>query len=645
MDTPPTILIVDDRQENLISLEAMLDELDINIMQASSGKEALTLLLHHDIALVLLDVQMPNMDGFEVAELMRSSKKTKEIPIIFITAISTDEGHIFHGYESGAVDYICKPIKEPQIVLSKVKVFCDLHLAKRKVEESLISVRESEAQWQLTFDAIGDMVVIQDTDFHMLQVNKATLDFFKLQREEIVGKKCFDIFCPDKELCKRCPILAVKEELVPKTVEMSLGVPQRDFQVTISPIINSNNEFIGVVHIVKDISKQKHLESQLRQAQKMEAIGTLAGGIAHDFNNILTPIVGYANLLRIQVSGDVQLQQGLDTIMEAAGRATELVKQILSFSRRQEQEMIPLNVQTIVKEVLKLLHSTLPTTIELQQEINMDCGQIMADPTQVHQLLMNLCTNSSYAMINEGGVLKVTIQCYDLQDDERTQFPHLFPGNHLCIEVSDTGCGMTEELQKRIFEPYFTTKVKGQGTGMGLSVVHNIIMSHKGDIHVSSKTGKGTTFKILFPIIKQEAKNVPSNEETPLAEGTEHVLLVDDEQSVRDVHREMLISLGYRVTTASDGQQALDLFRADTAQFDLLFTDMTMPGLTGAELSRESLLLRPDLPIIICTGFSDLLDSSQAEKLGISAFLYKPVTLANMARIMKKALTGNSPIL
>ncbi len=640
MELKPTVLIVDDRPENLISLEAMLEELDINIIPASSGKEALALLLHEDIALTLLDVQMPNMDGFEVAELMRSSNKTKEIPIIFITAINTNQNHIFRGYDSGAVDYICKPISEPRILLSKVKVFCELHLAKRKAEESLLLTRKSEAHWQRTFDAISDMVIIQDTEFKMLKVNQATLDFFKISADQIVGKKCFDLFCPNEDLCSNCPIQSIKKDLLPRSVEMTLGPHHKNYQVTISPIIDSDRIFHGVVHIVRDISEQKQLESQLRQAQKMEAIGTLAGGIAHDFNNILTPIVGYANLLHVQASDDIRLKQGLETIMEAAGRATELVKQILSFSRRQEQEMLPLTVQPIVKEVLKLLHSTLPATIELQQDIDMECGQILADPTQIHQLLMNLCTNSSYAMSGHGGTLKVSVHCFALSENDQTQFPHLLPGEHICIEVSDTGCGMPPELQKRIFEPYFTTKVKGQGTGMGLSVVHNIIMSHDGDIHVASKEGEGTTFRVLLPVIKKSNRNRQDHGADMLAKGTEHVLLVDDETGVREVHTEMLLSLGYQVTSASDGRQAIDIFRAAPDTFDILFTDMTMPGLTGDVLAREVLTLRPELPVIICTGFSELLDAKQAKKLGISSFLYKPVTLANMARTVQKALTG-----
>ncbi len=643
MELKPTILIVDDRPENLISLEAMLDDLDINIISASSGKEALTLLLHHDIALVLLDVQMPNMDGFEVADLMRASKKTKEIPIIFITAISTDEKHIYQGYASGAVDYICKPIIEPQILLSKVNTFCDLHLAKRKTEGALQSVRESELLWQRTFDAIGDMVIIQDTDFQMLQVNQATLDYFHLTTEEIVGKKCFELFSPDKDLCEHCPIYSVKNSLQPVTTGMSFGMPKRSCQVTVSPILDDSQTLLGIVHIVRDISDQKQLETQLRQAQKMEAIGTLAGGIAHDFNNILTPIVGYANLLRLQANDDIQMQQGLDTIMEAAGRATELVKQILSFSRKQEQEMTPLSIQPIVTEVLKLLNSTLPSTIEVQHDIDMDCGKILADPTQIHQLLMNLCTNSGYAMSERGGVLKVSVHCLDLSTSECSQLPRLSPGVHLCLEVSDTGSGIPTDIQKRVFEPYFTTKVKDQGTGMGLAVVHSIVVSHNGDIFLSSKEGKGSTFRIFLPVQQEETGKETHPSETVLAKGTEHILLVDDEESVIKVHQEMLTSLGYQVTITTDSNQALQWIRAEPEKFDLLFTDMTMPGLTGAELTRETLNLRADLPIIICTGFSELLSPQQAQELGVSAFLSKPVTLSRMASVTQKVLHQSQP--
>ncbi len=639
MDPKPTVLIVDDHPANLIGLKAILDTLEINIVSANSGKEALALLLQYDFALVLLDVQMPDMDGFEVAELMRKSKKTRKIPIIFITAISTDEGHIFRGYESGAVDYICKPIIEPKILINKVKIFCDLHLAKRKTEESLRIVRKSMAQWQLTFDAIDDLVTIHDTNHHILRVNKATCDFFQLSPEEMIGQRCYNFFCPEKTKCDKCQAAIVEQTLQTHTTEISYeNTLGKTFQVTISPIIDENQEFIGIVHIVKDISAQKHLESQLRQAQKMEAIGTLAGGIAHDFNNILTPIVGYANLLRLQVEPDSQLHKGLSTILYAAKRATELVKQILAFSRRHEQEMAPLSIQPIVKEVLKLLRSTLPTNIDIQHKIDMDCGVILADPTQIHQLLMNLCTNSSHAMSNDGGILKVSVQCLDLTSKECAKFHLLSTGSHISLEVADTGCGMTPELMNRIFEPYFTTKEMEKGTGMGLAVVHNIVTNHSGDIRVRSEPGEGTTFTILLPVIQREEEDHIQNIVQPLQKGTEHILLVDDEQSVITVHREMLVSLGYTVSTASNSNEALELFRKDPTKFDLLFTDMTMPGLSGKDLARKILILRPDIPIIICSGYSEQLDTEQAKDLGIQKYLCKPVSLNKMAFAIREVL-------
>ncbi|MCF8056331.1 MAG: response regulator [Desulfocapsa sp.] len=381
------------------------------------------------------------------------------------------------------------------------------------------------------------------------------------------------------------------------------------------------------------------MEEQLHQARKMEAIGILAGGIAHDFNNILTPIIGYAELLCMKVQDDRMMKNGLDIILQSARRATELVQQILSFSRQQNQTISSCHLQPIVKEALKLIRSTIPTTIEIRQEIDMTCGPVMADPTQIHQLMINLCTNSSHAMTDHGGILSVTLGCRELTEEDCHSYPPLSAGSHLCLEISDTGCGIEKDVLARIFEPYFTTKEKGKGTGLGLAVVHGIVAAHNGHIDVSSKPGQGTVFKIQLPITEVESvRNKEVSDTASLPKGTEHVLIVDDEPLVVEINRKILVNLGYRVSSETSSQLALDKFRAQKDDFDLIITDLTMPDLTGIELTKEILKIRPEIPIILCTGFSEKADAENGLDLGIREYLNKPVTIRNMAAIVRRVL-------
>lgn len=638
------ILIVDDRQENLLSLEALLQELGVTVIAASSGNEALALLLQYDFALVLLDVQMPEMDGFEVAKLMQANKKTRDIPIIFVTAISMEQKHISRGYEAGAVDYLCKPI-DPNILRGKVKIFCDLHESRMKEKLAAEALRQSERQWEMTFDAISDLVSIHDNNFRMIRVNRAACEFFKMEPEELVGSYCYELFHNSSSPCEECPVMTLRKNLQPYSTELVESYWNKCFLVSVSPIFNEKQEFVGVVHIAKDITEKKRLEGQLRQAQKMEAIGTLAGGVAHDFNNILTPIVGFSHLLRMQAVPGSKMEQELKMIFQAAERAGELVKQILSFSRQHNQEMICITIQPIIKEALKLLRSSLPTTIEIQQQIDMTCGAIHADPTQIHQLLMNLCINGAHAMAEKGGVLGVTLSCRELCNEDCQSRLELTPGSYLKLEISDSGCGMGPDILERIFEPYFTTKEKGKGTGMGLAVVHGIVRAHKGHISVDSKPGQGTTFTIFFPMAEEKDSEHDSTQDVRATtlQGAEHVLLVDDEAMIIEVNREILETLGYQVTSETSSERALEIFRTRSNDFDVVITDQTMPGLTGGELARKILEIRPHIPIILCTGFSELVSEEKARDLGVRAYLHKPVSLQDMGATIRRVLEGKEP--
>jgi signal transduction histidine kinase/CheY-like chemotaxis protein len=383
--------------------------------------------------------------------------------------------------------------------------------------------------------------------------------------------------------------------------------------------------------------QQRHkLEEQLRQAYKMEAIGTLAGGIAHDFNNILSGIFGYAQLAEMNIHDHEKAKKYLGQIVKGGQRASALVQQILTFSRQAEHQKIPIKVSVILKEALKLLRSSIPTSIEIQQEI-VSTARIMADPTQIHQVIMNLCTNAYQAMDDTGGVLAVGL--HEIENPDNS--PGDMPGKYLVLEISDTGGGIEEKNLKRIFDPYFTTKEVGKGTGLGLSMVDGIVKKHNGRISVESRPGKGTRFQVFWPMVEQTIESpVPEESKQLQTRGTEQILLVDDEIGILDSLEKILSRQGYRVSAFSEAVSALEMFKKQPDQFDLVITDMTMPKMTGDRLSAEILSVRKDMPIILFTGYNDKISKEKALTLGIRKYLQKPATGHELHAAIREILDG-----
>ncbi|MFC1523996.1 ATP-binding protein, partial [Thermodesulfobacteriota bacterium] len=363
------------------------------------------------------------------------------------------------------------------------------------------------------------------------------------------------------------------------------------------------------------------------------------GGIAHDFNNILAPIFGYTELALGDVPPDSKTALFLKEVLTSGKRAKELVHQILTFSRKTEHAMKPLLIQPIVKEVLKLMRSSIPTTIDIQQNIDMECGPVNADPIQIHQLVMNLCTNAFQAMPNTSGVLRVTLKSATLHGNE-PDFSELTPGDYLLIMISDTGKGMDADLLSRIFEPYFTTKSQGEGTGLGLSVAHGIVRNHGGQITVHSDPGIGTTFHIYLPMLKSLVPPDAKLFETPVIPGvgSEHILFVDDEIALVQAYEQILTKLNYQVSVFSDPVQALNAFHEQPDEYDLVITDQTMPHLQGSELAQEILTIRPDIPVILCTGYSSHFSEEKALDIGISEYLMKPLEKRTLAESIRRLL-------
>ncbi|HIJ89816.1 MAG: GAF domain-containing protein [Desulfobulbaceae bacterium] len=505
-----------------------------------------------------------------------------------------------------------------------------------------IKVRSIKDQWEKTFDAIDDIVTIHDHEMRIVQANRAAGALFQVTPADLIGRYCYEVFRGATEPCDGCPAVLARSDFNFHRATICHENLGKTFAASSFPLIDARG-FTGFVHIAKDITGQiqmEQMERRLRQSQKMEAIGTLAGGIAHDFNNILAPIIGYTELALTKISPGDPLAGNLQQVTKAALRAKDLIQQILAFSRQSPHEKKPLQPHLVVKEALKLLRASLPSTIEIREEISPDCGAILADPTQLHQIIMNLCTNAYQAMRETGGVLGVSLSKVTIGvEDNKVTSSELSPGEYVLLGVSDTGCGMDRATLARIFEPYFTTKGKGEGTGLGLSVVHGIVNSHHGQVTVYSEPGQGTNFHVYLPRVS-ESPILPIGSvcRETIPTGTERLLVVDDEVMITDMLQAILENLGYHVTVCGSSLKALALVEHDPTAFDLMITDMTMPGLTGFELARKALAISPDLPVILCTGFSELINKEQAQAMGIRAYLMKPVSVRELANTVRKGL-------
>jgi PAS domain S-box-containing protein len=514
-----------------------------------------------------------------------------------------------------------------------------LDITKRKLAGA--ALQDSEEKYRSIVSGSMNAVLLTRPDGGILSANPAACDLFQMTEQELIeGGRNAVVDLTDPML----PAALAERERTGK-VTAELNFKKKDG--TIFPCIVSWSIFTDskgdryTSMIIRDISDSKRAEAentklhrQLRQAQKMESIGTLAGGIAHDFNNILTSIHGYTDLA-MAAETDPRIKHYLGEVQAASYRAGELVKQILTFARQTEKDLKPIKVSHIAKEALKLLRSTIPTSISFDLALE-DDAVIMGDPSQVHQIFMNLCTNASQAMSEAGGILTVRLSDFQAEADSIGKNGHLKPGDYLKITVSDTGTGIAEKDIEFIFDPYFTTKGIGEGTGLGLAVVHGIVKSYGGEILVESKPGRGSTFTIYLPVLK---KSVEAAAEAPeaLPGGNERILVIDDEAVIVRLCHQMLTNYGYRVTLQSSSLEALALFKARPEDFDLVLTDMTMPDMNGDRLAEELKKIRPDIPVILFTGYSNISEKKISE-IGISAYIRKPFDKNELLKSIRSAL-------
>ncbi|WP_456386239.1 PAS domain-containing hybrid sensor histidine kinase/response regulator [Desulfolithobacter sp.] len=567
----------------------------------------------------------------EVFEEMSKAKSEKRNHFLFRHRLASGETRDVEVY-SGPIT-----IDKKQLLYSIIH-----DITERKKAEA--ALRKSKDEWDRTFNSFTDMVILTDLELRIRKANRAARVMLGSRKDEdIIGHHCYNLLHGRSTPCPSCPVQQTIEDLQPCTKEMYIESLQRTFMISTGTVFDDQGRLEFVAHVAKDITELRQLKEKLAQAQKMKAIGTLAGGIAHDFNNILSAILGFATLARQKADPGSAITADLDNIIAAGQRASDLVRQILTFSRTTRSEPEPLRPAIVIQEALVLVRSSLPASIVIEEKIDPDCGMIKADPTHIHQIIINLCTNALQAMENEKGTVRISLQRETISPHELDMHSQPTRGQYIVLSVSDTGCGMKPETINQIFEPYFTTRTPDKGTGLGLAVVHGIVQSYNGFIRVQSTLGQGTTFNVYLPALDRAQETIPENSPPDIAPvrnlyGNENILIVDDEPQLTRVAEKTLAPYGYRVATTTDSREALVWISESPKRFDCLVTDQTMPGLTGAELARAVLRINPNMPVLLCTGHSSTVSREQALAIGISRYIIKPVVGNTLVRLVREAL-------
>ena len=511
----------------------------------------------------------------------------------------------------------------------------------KEAEDRLI---KSEQRFRDLFNGISDLIYIQDFDGCFTSVNPAMCKAFDLKEDELIGRPASDFMKPEFMPVYKSEYLEPLKKhghnegttIYFKKNDEKIYIEYRSVLVRPKdgePFISGTGR--DITERILSERKVAKLQEQIIQSQKMEFIATLTGGIAHDFNNILYIILGNTELALGEIPKGNPAYSKLEEIKSASLRASRIIKQLLNFTHKTDHKLEPIGAVTVIQNALNFLRSTIPATIEIRKHLTDDDMVILADPIQINRAMMNICANASLAMEATGGILEVIIEPATIKARSIKNFPDLIAGKYAKITIKDQGPGIDPETINRIFDPYFTTNEKN--SGMGLSIVQGIVKNHNGAIWVDSRLGKGTTITLLFPVVDAKPK-VEIHTIDELTRGTETILFVDDEEPIRIMGKLMLKRIGYKVKTCRNSREALDLFQSKPDYFDLVITDMTMPGMTGVQLSEKLLEIRPDIPIIICTGHSSLINESKAKKLGIADYIMKPLSISRIGKSIRKVL-------
>ncbi len=673
-----TLLVADDSPMVTGLMRTVLEKNGYDVVVATDGQEAVELAFRTRPDLILLDILMPEMDGYETCRRLRDRPSTRDTPIIFLSAL-TDTRDKVAGFDFGAVDYVTKPIVVPEL-LARVRTHLTLHrlrhglremnrtledqvrdrtralsAANRSLKEEIEERRRTEVELRENKERLKEAQRIArvghwdlDHSSGRLIWSEETRRIFDVGPEEKISYKVFldRIHPEDRSRVKTAYQNAVRNRT---PYDVAFRMVGRDGAIkhvherchTDYDAAGNPSRTIGtcqdITERVRMEEENRQLNLQLAQSQKLEAIGTLAGGIAHDFNNILAAIIGYTEVskLRHEEGGDVG--DSLDAVLEACIRARNLVRHILTFSRQVETEVQPVSVRPIVKECLAFLRASAPSTIELRSSIETPSGLVLGDPTQIHQIMMNLCTNAVHAVKETGGTIEVRLDETTVDGDGREPSPGVKAGDYVRLTVVDDGCGIPGEVRGKIFDPFFTTKPRGEGTGMGLSILHGIVERMGGAVTVSSEVGKGTTFQVLLPRYNRGDPDAP-NTVPSVIKGRGLILFVDDEMDIVRSGREMMEGFGYTVVTAADGRNALRHFTEDPDLFDLVLTDLDMPGMSGLDLSKQILKIRPDIPVVLCTGL-DTDATPEADRAdGFPRVIRKPLVAGELSELLHSLL-------
>ncbi len=660
-DEKPNILVVDDNPDNIIVLEKLLSRLDVNVITSTSGNEALSKTLYDDFAVIFLDVQMPIMDGYEVAELLKSNDRTSGVPIIFITAIDRDDTKEIKGYDKGAVDFIFKPFND-FILLNKTKIFLDIYKMrsglealisektydlrksnkrlkkeverKERVEEEL---RQTKSYLSSVFNSISSILIGMDTNGIITDMNLEAEKSCGVSSKDAQGKSVYEVF----------PFFSVILSDLMGLVKSQEPIEKSNVAVTVNGVVSYNNfavyPLIGdntnqVVIRIDDVTEAKRMQDELQQRRHMDSLGQLAGGISHDFNNMLGAIMGGAEMLSIKAGGNQELEKYITGIKTTVERAAGLTGKLLSFARKQRGAKTPIDMHIIIRDAVDILQRSIDKRINIVLETNASCSMAAGDDSELANVLLNLGINARDAM-PDGGTLTISTADRIVREQGISSDPELPDGCYLELCVTDTGVGMTDEVQKKIFEPFFSTKEPGKGTGLGLASVYGTVKDHAGAIEVRSTVGKGSSFSVLLPI----SDDISVISDLPVEDAVEGkiagtVLLVDDEETVRAIGSDLLKEIGLEVVTAENGRKAIDIVLERKEEISLILLDMVMPELNGHDCFQEIRKIMPEAKVILCSGYAPEETVAKLLKEGVLDIIQKPFRFAELKKVIHSCL-------
>jgi PAS domain S-box-containing protein len=623
------ILVVDDNEPGRYAVGRVLRQAGFEILEAGTGGDALRRVAQDHPDLVLLDVRLPDIPGLEVCRRIKSSPETCSTLVLQTSASAVDDGSRVAALEKGADGYLAAPV-ESAVLVATVRSLLRIRTAEQ-------ALQEAATDWRATFDAIRDGVALVDTEGAIQRFNAALPALLGIDPREAAGRRLDDLIPP---AAGEPPVAEILRSLPRANTERTAG--ERDLGITIDPIADSAGRLRGGVAIVTDITQRKVLDRQLQHSQKLESIGLLAGGVAHDFNNLLMGILGNASVA-LDSLNSLERARGmirplLEDVVRAAERAADLTRQLLAYAGKGRFVTGPVDLSNLIYELVPLIHSSVPRKVRLTLDLNHDLPAIHADKSQIEHVVMNLIINAGEAIQNNAGSVFVTTRARTIGAEELGGFltEDAEPGDYVAMQVRDTGSGMEEETLKRIFDPFFTTKFLGRG--LGLSAVLGIVRGHKGALKVTSTPGQGTVFEVLFPAVVEAPRSVTPHDETTLAEGQGSILVVDDEEVVRDYLQHALVRAGYDVLLAENGEEAVSVFSRNADRISLILLDLVMPVMSGEEALPLLRARKPGVPVIVSSGQDEEECMRKLQGSGVVGFLQKPYRIGPLSAKVQEVL-------